>query len=149
LERAERRIAEVRAATAKLETADVSPVERYLERLVIPERGRRVVVPVPEIDWIEGDTYYVRVHAHGRVHLLRERLSRLEAQLDPAMFHRTHRSAIVRLDLIREVISESQYSFTAVLATGARAPVSRERVKELDQRLTIRRRHRANPSAGA
>jgi DNA-binding LytR/AlgR family response regulator len=65
------------------------------------------------------------------------------------MFHRTHRSAIVRLDLIREVISESQYSFTAVLATGARAPVSRERVKELDQRLTIRRRHRANPSAGA
>src|SRR5690349_12513651 len=69
----------------------------YLQRLVIPDRGVRRIVPVTEVDWIEGETYYVRVHAHGRGRLLRERLGALEAALDPAHFFRTHRSAIVRL----------------------------------------------------
>ena len=93
-------------------------------------------MPVGEIDWIEGDTYYVRVHTRGTVRLLRERLSRLETSLGPERFHRTHRSALVRLDLIREVRAESPYSYSALLATGERVPVSRERVKSLQARLS-------------
>jgi hypothetical protein len=78
------------------------------------------------------------VHTRGRVRLLRERLSRLESALDPARFQRTHRSAIVRLDLIRGLNSDSPYSCSATLATGARVPVSRERLEELERRLARR-----------
>ena len=101
LERAVRRVADARALRATLDTAPDSRDEppRFLQQIIIPERGRQLVVPVDEIEWIEGDTYYVRIHAQGRVRLLRERLSRLEASLDPARFHRitslgarTHRS---------------------------------------------------------
>ena len=138
LERAMRRVAEARALRADLESPpDDAKGGRHLNQLVIPERGRRLVVPVDEIEWIEGDTYYVRVHANGRVRLLRERLSKLEAALDPARFHRTHRSALVRLDLIREIRAESAYSHSAVLATGARVPVSRERLRGLQNALKI------------
>ncbi|MDB4874816.1 MAG: response regulator receiver [Gemmatimonadetes bacterium] len=138
LERAVRRIAEARALRAGLD-AEPPPVAagRYVQQLVIPDRGRRLVVPVDEVEWIEGDTYYVRVHAQGRVRLLRERLSRLEASLDPARFHRTHRSALVRLDLIRELRADSPYAYSALLSTGARVPVSRERVKQLEARLKV------------
>lgn len=95
--------AEARALRATLDAAPQPAPEapRFLQQIIIPERGRQLVVPVDDIEWIDGDTYYVRVHAQGRVRLLRERLSRLEASLDPARFHRTHRSALVRVDLIR------------------------------------------------
>lgn len=137
IDRASRRIAESRALRAELEPAELAldPVPRYLEQVVIPERGRQIVLPVEDIEWIEGDTYYVRIHSHGRSRLLRERLSRLEAALDPARFRRTHRSALVRLDLIREIRNESPYSWSALLSSGQRVPVSRERLKDLELAL--------------
>jgi len=137
LERAVRRIAESRALRNELRaipTATETP-PRYLQQLVIPERDRQLVVPVDDIDWIEGDTYYVRVHTHGRVRLFRERLSKLEDSLDPRRFHRTHRSALVRLDLIRELRADSPYSYSAILASGERVPVSRERFRGVESAL--------------
>jgi two-component system LytT family response regulator len=140
LERAVRRIAESRALRNDLESPPPpDATRRYARQLVIPERDRHLVIPVEEIEWIEGDTYYVRVHAHGRVRLLRERLSTLESSLDPAYFHRTHRSALVRLDLIRELRADSPYSYSALLSTGARVPVSRERAKGVE--AALKRRH--------
>jgi two-component system, LytTR family, response regulator len=139
LERAMRRVAEARALRAAMETQSQSPdpSQAYLQQLVIPERDRKIVVQVADVEWIEGDTYYVRVHSKGRVRLLRERLSRLEASLDPGQFHRTHRSALVRVDLIRELRAESAYSYSALLSSGARVPVSRERFKALEARLKL------------
>ena len=135
LDRAVRRVAESRALRAELEPPPAVAASRHVDHLVIPERGRMLIVPADEIEWIEGDTYYVRVHSGGRVRLLRERLSKLEAMLSPSRFHRTHRSALVKVELIREVRAESPYSCSALLSTGDRVPVSRERVKSLQLRL--------------
>ena len=137
LQRAVRRVADARANRAALgaRAGPLDAAEGYLRQIVIPDRGKHLVVPVNEIEWIEGDTYYVRVHAGGRERLYRERLSRLEVRLDPERFHRTHRSALVRLDLIRELRAESPYSYSALLSTGVRVPVSRERLKALQARL--------------
>lgn len=135
LERAVRRIAESRALRNELQAIPTEATPRYLQQLIIPERDRQLVVPVDDIEWIEGDTYYVRVHTHGRVRLLRERLSKLEDSLDPRRFHRTHRSALVRLDLIRELRADSPYSYSAILASGERVPVSRERFRGVESAL--------------
>jgi two-component system LytT family response regulator len=137
LARAVRRIDEARALRAQLDAAadNGKGSGRYVDRLVIPERGRHLVVPVSDIAWIEGETYYVRVHAQGQARLLRERLATLETALDPNEFHRTHRSAIVRLALIRELRAESPYTYSALLSTGHRAPVSRERLRGLEAKL--------------
>lgn len=143
LRRAATRVAEVRALRAATELAPPLPTattaQPYLRQLVIPERGQRTVVPVEDIIWIEGETYYVRVHTARAGRLLRERLGALADALNPADFFRTHRSAIVRLAAVREICIEGPYSASVVLANGARAPLSRDRLRSLEDQLRARR----------
>jgi two-component system LytT family response regulator len=136
--RVRRRVDEARALSAQL--AASSPPEvgedprdtRYLTRLIIRERDASFVVPVDDVDWIEADTYYVRLHLRsGKSRLMRERMAVLEARLDPATFFRTHRSAIVRLARVRSVKTLSRYEHTVTLASGARVPLSRDRRAKL------------------
>ena len=135
VERAEQRVREASALAEKLgheHAGEIPEDPRYLERLVVRERDGSIVVPVSEIEWIEADTYYVRLHtSHGRSRLLRERMAVLEARLDPEVFFRTHRSAIVRLDRVRAVKTLSRYEHTVTLASGARVPLSRDRKSRL------------------
>lgn len=135
VERAEQRMREVAALAEKLrhaETGETPEEPRYLDRLVVRERDGSVVVAVAEIEWIEADTYYVRLHtSNGRSRLMRERMAVLESRLDPDVFFRTHRSAIVRLDRIRAVRTLSRYEHTVMLASGARVPLSRDRKARL------------------
>lgn len=139
LRRAATRVAEVRALRAATETAPPLPAptaaEPYLRQLVIPERGQRLVVPVDEITWIEGETYYVRVHTTRQSRLLRERLGALADALDPTKFFRTHRSAIVRLSAVREIHIDGPYTASVLLTTGERVPLSRDRVRVLEDML--------------
>ena len=143
LRRAATRVAEVRALRAVTEMPPPLPAattaEPYLRQLVIPDRGQRIVVPVADIIWIEGETYYVRVHTARQSRLLRERLGALADALDPAEFFRAHRSAIVRLAEVRGIRMEGPYSASVVLANGARAPLSRDRVRGLED--VLRSRH--------
>jgi two-component system, LytTR family, response regulator len=140
VERARQRVREVRALAEKLERDD-SPSDggddaRYLTQLVIREREGSLVVPVSEVDWIEAEAYYVRLHtSNGKSRLMRERMAVLESRLDPSVFVRTHRSAIVRLDRVRAVKTLSRYEHTVILASGARVPLSRDRRARLDALL--------------
>ncbi|UXI66247.1 LytR/AlgR family response regulator transcription factor [Tahibacter amnicola] len=66
--------------------------------------GRRVTfVDAADVEWIESDGDYVRLHVGDRAHLLREPLHRLAERLDPARFVRVHRSIIVRVDCVCEL----------------------------------------------
>lgn len=125
------------ALLATLESVGrVRPAAAYETRLVIPERGRTVVVPVDEVSWIEADDYYVTVHAGGRRHLWRESLGALEGRLDPRQFVRVHRSAIVNVDRVREIEHGRDGRAVVRLDSGARVPVSRSRRDEVLERLT-------------
>ena len=143
LNRAATRVAEVRALRAATDLAPPLPrgttTQPYLRQLVIPDRGQRTVVAVEDIVWIEGETYYVRVHTARGGRLLRERLGALADALSPADFFRTHRSAIVRLAAVREICIDGPYSASVVLTNGARVPLSRDRVRSLEEHLRSRR----------
>ncbi len=91
------------------------------------------VVSVDQIDWIEAADYCVRLHVAGRAWLLRQSLSALENRLDPRIFLRTHRSAIVNLDRI--IGSRGR---RLVLRDGKRVPVSRSRRTVVERRLLAR-----------
>ena len=93
-----------------------------VERLVVPIATGEMVVPVVEIDWIGADDYYACVHVGAKSHLLRESLASLESRLDPRRFARVHRSAIVRIDRIRELHGDE-----VELRDGMRLAVSRRR----------------------
>jgi two-component system LytT family response regulator len=100
--------------------------ERYTERFVIRSLGRVTVVPVGEVDWIQAEGDYVELHSlHGKKHLLREKISVLEENLDPSVFIRIHRSSIVRIDRIRELRPHFNGDHAVYLQDGTRLSLSR------------------------
>ena len=56
-----------------------------------------------EIDWIEAAGNYVKLHVGTETHLLRETMNAIEAQLDPDVFFRIHRSHIVNIERVKEL----------------------------------------------
>jgi two-component system, LytTR family, response regulator len=111
---------------------------RHASRLVVKSAGRTVFVRVEEVDWIEADDYYARLHVAGKAHLLRETMGSLEARLDPERFFRVHRSAIVNLDRVREVQFLFRGEHVVILHDGTRLKLTRSRLEKLESILAGR-----------
>jgi two-component system, LytTR family, response regulator len=94
--------------------------------VVSTTRGARVL-PVREIDWIEAADNYARLWMGGRSYLLRESLGQLEQRVGAHGFARAHRQALVRVAGVRALDEEATGELVAVLACGAKVPVSRRR----------------------
>lgn len=82
---------------------DLKAGRKYAERIVVKSAGRVFFLSVEEIDWVEAADNYVRLHAGGDAHLLRETMSTLEKRLDPAEFLRIHRSTIINVRRIKDL----------------------------------------------
>lgn len=108
-----------------------TPAPPWPARFAVTLGQRTLFVHVADIDWVEASGNYVRLHVGNRAHLLRLGLGALEAQLDPAVFARVHRSALVRLDRVRELRVDSRGDWHAVLADGTAVPVSERHRKRL------------------
>jgi two-component system LytT family response regulator len=107
--------------------------EMYRRRFLVRVQERIVVVNASDIDWIEAADYYVTIHAGGRTYLLREPLADLEKSLDPAVFFRVHRSAIVNIGRIREIHPLFRGDSVLVLHDGAQVKLSRSRRDEFER----------------
>lgn len=96
------------------------------ERLAFRVEGRVVFLAPAEIAWIEAADNYVVLHlVDARRLMLRETLSALEQRLGAAQFVRISRSAIVRLDQIKELQPTLHHDYAVVLRDGTRLPLSR------------------------
>lgn len=98
---------------------------RYTTRIVFKSRGRILFLPVSDIRWIGAEENYVRICTKNETHLLRQTMTDLEGKLDPEMFARVHRSAIVNLQYVKEVRTESRRDFAVFLVNGQKIPMSR------------------------
>src|SRR6185312_301420 len=103
----------------------------YLSRLTVHSGRRSIAIPVCDIDWIAADDYCVNVVVKGRRHLLRASLASLESRLDPSMFIRVHRSALVNLSRVKEWHRTPLRRLVLVLADDTRLRVSRSRKTRL------------------
>jgi two-component system LytT family response regulator len=102
--------------------------EAERERAIIVTTGRgTLVVPLPEIEWIEAADNYARIWTGGRSFLLRESLGTLEERISSSGFVRAHRRAIVRLEAVQRLMTTDAGESVAVLTTGTRIPISRRR----------------------
>jgi two-component system, LytTR family, response regulator len=94
-------------------------------------------VPPGEIHWVEADDNYVVVHAGDRTYKGRGRIGDLESQLDARAFVRIHRSAIVRVESIREVQPLTKGDLAVILRDGKVLRVSRGRRAKLESALRV------------
>jgi two-component system LytT family response regulator len=109
----------------------------YLTRLMIKDAGRMTLLKVDDIDFIEADGNYAKLHAGRKAHLLREKMNDLEGRLDPAKFVRIHRSIIVNLERIKEMHPHFNGDYIVVLDNGRQLRMSRTRREHLEARLKI------------
>jgi two-component system LytT family response regulator len=91
------------AVTDRLHPACAASTQ-WRRHLLVRLGMRTTSVPVDSIVWIEADDYYARLHVGAKTHLYRRSLTQLEQELDPRLFVRVHRSALVNLAFVRELV---------------------------------------------
>jgi DNA-binding LytR/AlgR family response regulator len=113
----------------------VTKPQPVIDRFLVKKLGREFLVKVADIDWIEASGNYVNLRVGTRAYPLRETMAGIESRLADAGFMRVHRSAIVNLDRVQEIVPFDTGDGEARLAGDLRVPVSRRFRKELRERL--------------
>jgi two-component system LytT family response regulator len=96
-----------------------------IKRLFLKEKGRIVLLEPEQIDWVESDDKYVRIHSSNKSYLIRQTLNSLERELDPHLFARIHRSNIVNLTRVKELKPFFNGEYILVLSDGKKLMLSR------------------------
>lgn len=96
----------------------------YPKRLLVRNGTKDVLVSLDDVEWIEAADYYSCLHVGSRNYLLREPIKQLAHTLDPGKFVRVHRSAIVNISHVREIVREGRSEGAVVLHGGQRLKMS-------------------------
>jgi two-component system, LytTR family, response regulator len=113
-----------RARTA-LSAVAAGTERAYLRRLAVTRGERSEIIRVENVDRVEAEGKYVRIWSGGRSHLLRRPISLMADILDPAVFVRVSRSAIVNIERITEIIQPTPRDCYVALESGERVKVTR------------------------
>ncbi|HXE58342.1 MAG TPA: response regulator [Gemmatimonadales bacterium] len=97
----------------------------HVDRWVVRDGERFLLLRAEEVEWIEAAANYVRFHARGTAFLMRGTMRALARSLDPRRFVRIHRSTIVNLDRVREIRREWHGDYDVVLTGGQRLRLGR------------------------
>lgn len=107
--------------------------QRRWNRFVVRSHGHMVFIPTADVDWIEAEGKYVRLHAGTASHLIRASIGEIEERLDPDEFARIHRGAIVNLKRVAEMFRGFGGDYVVVLRSGEKLALSRRYWSRLKQ----------------
>ena len=125
------------AAATPAAPGAAAPSGSYASRILVKQDGRMFFVKTTEIDWIEADRNYVRLHVGKTAHTIRERISHLEETLDPRLFARIHRSTIVNLNRVREMQQWFSGDYVVILEDGTRLRLSRHYRDRVEKQVGV------------
>lgn len=104
----------------------VAPAAVRPERFAVRKRGgSEVMVEVADIDWVEASGNYAILHVGGDTFEIRSSLARLETELDPRRFVRVHKSHLVNIGRVAEVVPWVSGDWRIRLQDGAEVNLSR------------------------
>lgn len=115
-ERLERAVARIRDRIG--DAAAAAPPSPWTREFWVPHRSGIVRIAAGDIDLVEAERDYMRLHVGPRSFLLHETITGLERQLDPALFVRLHRSTLVRRDRIAGFRHNGAGTWEAQLCDG-------------------------------
>jgi two-component system response regulator AlgR len=127
-ERLERAIARIRKHAGAAQPAMAAAASPWIQEFWVPHRAEIIRIATRDIDWIEAERDYMRLHVGPRSFLLHKTITELERRLDPAEFLRLHRSTLVRRDRIARFRHNGSGAWEAQLADGRWLRVGRSYV---------------------
>lgn len=132
--------------TRKAEASLPRDADGYARQIPVSHRNRIRLVPTEQIVAVEINEGITRLFTEQqdqnspqglRQHVVDYTLDTLEANLDPAVFARVHRSAIVKLDCIREMVPWQSGRYKLILSHDHEVIASRDRSRQLRERLML------------
>jgi DNA-binding LytR/AlgR family response regulator len=105
--------------------------KHYLERIAVKSQGKILVIDVKDIDIVSAEGGQILLFCGDKRYSTNYTLNELEERLDPAAFFRAHRSAMVNLTKIKEIIPWFAGSYKIKINTGAEVELSRLQAAEL------------------
>jgi len=94
-------------------------------KITIKDRDSIKLIKMDSIAWVDAAGDYMCVHAEGETHIMRCTMTQLLKELDANIFKRVHRSTIVNLNCIEEVIPHTKGEYFLQIDNGERIKVSR------------------------
>lgn len=125
LERAVERAQARRSAPADVSLTPEKPVSEWIEEFWVPHRSELIRVAAADLERIDAERDYVRLHAGQRSYMMLHTIAGLEARLDPEKFIRLHRSTIVRRDRIAGLKHDGLGVWSAELTDGTLQRIGR------------------------
>jgi DNA-binding LytR/AlgR family response regulator len=103
----------------------------YASEFWVSHRAELIRIAAVDIERIEAERDYMRLHTAGRSYLLHQTISALEERLNPDQFQRIHRSHIVRRDLITGLRHEGGGVWHALLGDDMSMRIGRKYLAEV------------------
>jgi two-component system response regulator AlgR len=98
---------------------------KWIDEFWASDLSGLVRIAAKDIDRVSAERDYMRLHVGRRSWLIHHSMTALEEGLDPSLFVRLHRSAIVRKDFITGFTRNPSGRWIARLADGSEQPVGR------------------------
>lgn len=108
-----------------------SGATQWIEEFWVPHRSELLRIAAADVQRIDAERDYVRLHVGEQSHLLLETIGALEDRLDPAGFIRVHRSTILRKDFITGLRHEGLGVWSAEIARGDPVRIGRTYLKSV------------------
>jgi two-component system LytT family response regulator len=103
----------------------VTPSKEYLQKVLVKSGERLTFLETSKIEWISSEGNYVCFHVDKASYLMRETISNLEQQLDPAYFLRINRSIIINIDRVKELHQLFHGDYKVILSDNSEFTLSR------------------------
>jgi len=110
---------------------------REIRRLPVLKGKRIVLVDLDEIVWIGAEDELVFAHTGSEKYMVNSTMAELEERLDSRVFFRTHRSSIVNLNHVKEIVPwfSGKYRIVVDDTAASELVLSRARAKGLREIL--------------
>lgn len=138
VERVRRKLTEgfARPDTEAIERV-AQPHRSYATQIPVHTARKILVMPVEEILWFAVESRLVYAHVDGRAYMTNFTLRELEDRLDPEVFFRAHKSRLVNLRQVKEILRWFGGRFRLVMkdSQASQVELSRVQARELRARL--------------
>src|SRR5690606_10393973 len=81
--------------------------ESLTTKFLIKQGNKTIIINPLEIMYITASGYYAEIFVENKKYVLREALNQLSEELDKVTFFRIHRSSIVNINYVREIVYSS------------------------------------------
>lgn len=109
----------------------------YVQKIPVKHGNKTYLVATDSIKYILASGVYMELYTEDKMYLHRESMSQMEMQLDPAKFFRIHRSAIVNLDAVTEIVHSDFSEIDVRMDDNKLLSVSKSMKKDLLAKLGI------------